>query len=707
MTTTSFGSVRGRSRRFVTRVLSGASLLFFLTTLLLGQAKLKPKDLPPQYQEWLKLTSYIITDRELDVFLHLQNDRDRDVFIQAFWNVRDPTPGTPQNEFKDEHYKRFKEANYRYKFGTAREGWMTDMAQIYIILGKPVSTTRIDGSNDYYPAEIWSYYGDTDKNMPSHFQLLFYQYKNAGEYKLYNPVVDGPHRLLVDWGGYAMTDYEGLYEKLLKAQPDLAMAALSIIPGDVPAGYQPSHESAIYIAAILDSPKKLVSDSYATHFLNYRGIVSTEYLTNYMKSDGEVTILYNPETGMSFCDFAMAPERLSVDFYEPKSEYSCSFLIDVSLRAGDTVIFQYSKEYPLTIPENQMKETEGMGVCIADSFPIIEGKSKLTILLRNPIGKEFSVLERDIEVLPAEGPPRLLTPVFGAKIVETQPGVHVPFQAGGFRLQADPKGIFAPAEQISFIFSVLGLTRELWNSGSIGITVKQSNSTTPFQKSFTVLLNGQPFRPAAAIAQSLTATDFPPDYYDLTLTLKDGQGRAVDEKRGHFIISPLKALSHPSVASKAFSLGNSFILYYMLAHQYSQTGQSERADDAYRRALGLNPSYVGKIPEYAGFLVKSGRPAEALDYLARIQDDTKLKFQYCLLKGQALASLGRYDEALVTLQEGNRIYNSDAGLLASLGTCYYKTGDKQQALAALKASLSLDPSQANVKALIQEIEGKK
>jgi GWxTD domain-containing protein len=707
MTTTTIGSIRGGSRRFATRVLSGASLLFFLTTLLLGQAKLKPKDLPPQYQEWLKITAYIITDRELDVFLHLQNDRDRDVFIQAFWNVRDPTPGTPQNEFKEEHLKRFKEANYRYKFGTSREGWMTDQARIYIILGRPVSTTRIDGSNDYYPAEIWSYYGDTEKNMPSHFQLLFYQYKNAGEYKLYNPVADGPHRLLVDWGGYAMTDYEGLYEKLLKAQPDLAMAALSIIPGDIPTGYQPSHESAIYIAAILDSPKKAVSDTYATHFLNYRGIVSTEYLTNYMKSDGEVTILYNPETGMSFCDFAMTPERLSVDLYEPKSEYSCNFLIDVSLRAGDTVVFQYSKEYPLTIPENQIKETEGMGVCIADSFPIIEGKSKLTILLRNPIGKEFSVLERDIEVLPAEGPPRLLTPAFGAKIVETKPGVHVPFQAGGFKLQADPKGIFAPAEQISFIFSVLGLTRELWNSGSIGITVKQSNSTTPVQKSFTVLLNGQPFRPATTIAQSLSAPDLPPDYYDLTLTLKDGQGRAVDEKQGHFIISPVKGLSHPSVASKAFSLGNSFILYYMLAHQYSQTGQSERADDAYRRALGLNPSYLGKIPEYADFLVKSGKPAEALDYLARIQDDTNLKFQYCLLKGQALASLGRYDEALVTLQEGNRIYNSDAGLLASLGTCYYKTGDKPQALAALRASLNLDPSQANVKALIQEIEGKK
>ena len=53
------------------------------------------------------------------------------------------------------------------------------------------------------------------------------------------------------------------------------------------------------------------------------------------------------------------------------------------------------------------------------------------------------------------------------------------------------------------------------------------------------------------------------------------------------------------------------------------------------------------------------------------------------------------------------IYNSDAGLLATLGTCYYKTGNPAKALAALKASLQLNMEQAGVKALIQEIEAKK
>ena len=93
-------------------------------------------------------------------------------------------------------------------------GWKTDRGRIYIILGPPVSKTSIAGSLDTYPAEIWSYYGDTAQGHAHHFELCFFQYRNAGEYKLYDPVADGPAKLLVNsTGKYAMTDYEGLYRE--------------------------------------------------------------------------------------------------------------------------------------------------------------------------------------------------------------------------------------------------------------------------------------------------------------------------------------------------------------------------------------------------------------------------------------------------------------------------------------------------------------
>ncbi len=673
-----------------------------------AQSKVKVKDLPPTYQEWLKVVSYIIKDKERDVFLSLQADRDRDLFIDAFWKLRDPTPATPKNEFKEEHMKRFTEANRLFRFGSAREGWMTDRARFYIILGPPVSKIWDAGSNEIYPTEIWSYYGDTAKGLPIHFQLVFFQPRNAGEMRLYDPMTDGPERLLVRAAEqFNVGDYQAMYQRIHDFRPDLALVCLSIIPGDIPPGFQPSLDTAFYMAAIYESPKKGLNDSYATHFLNLRGVVSTEYLTNFLNSEAAVAVIHDPGTGLTTCDFVIVPERLSVDFYDPKREYSTSFAVDISLRAGEKIILQYSKEYPLTIPESQMDQTRSMGFAVADSFPVIDGSYKLTVLLRNLVGKEFCVLERDLVVPPTAGSPRILGPALGVGLVVSRADFHLPFQLGAQKLNVDPKNTYSNTDQVAYVFSVLGVTQDLWKEGKVVATIKGTSPSSVFQRSFTLPLNGQPYRSSLGLSQALPATEFPPDYYELKLALQDAQGSVLDTKTASFIVSPGKSVAHPVVASRAFPTANSFQAHYMLAYQYDQTGQLDRAEESYRRALALNPAYLPKVPEYAGFLIKAKKPEEALRLVETVKDDANLKFPYFLIKGRALAALERYDEAVLSLQEGNKIYNSDSGLLAVLGTCFYKTGEKERALAALKASLSLNPEQPEVKALIQEIEGKK
>ena len=47
-------------------------------------------------------------------FKALQTDEEREHFIEQFWLRRDPTPGTPENEFKEEHYRRIAYANERF-----------------------------------------------------------------------------------------------------------------------------------------------------------------------------------------------------------------------------------------------------------------------------------------------------------------------------------------------------------------------------------------------------------------------------------------------------------------------------------------------------------------------------------------------------------------------------------------------------------------
>ncbi len=107
------------------------------------------KDLPYKYKKWLEEeVVYIISEKERQVFLSLQTDQERDIFIEAFWKQRDPTPNTPENEFKTEHYRRIKFANERFGRETPTPGWKTDMGRIYIILGEPRQIERLENESE-------------------------------------------------------------------------------------------------------------------------------------------------------------------------------------------------------------------------------------------------------------------------------------------------------------------------------------------------------------------------------------------------------------------------------------------------------------------------------------------------------------------------------------------------------------------------------
>jgi GWxTD domain-containing protein len=94
------------------------------------------KEVKGPYKKWLdEDVIYIITDEEKAAFKQLSNDEERDQFIEAFWQRRDPTPDTEENEYKEEHYQRIAYSNEHFAAGVP--GWKTDRGRIYIMYGKP------------------------------------------------------------------------------------------------------------------------------------------------------------------------------------------------------------------------------------------------------------------------------------------------------------------------------------------------------------------------------------------------------------------------------------------------------------------------------------------------------------------------------------------------------------------------------------------
>jgi len=133
------------------------------------QMKDYSKEIKGSYKKWLEEdVVWIISDEERAAFKQLSNDEERDNFIEAFWQRRDPTPDTEENEYKEEHYQRIAYANEHFAAGVP--GWKTDRGRIYIMYGK---ADEIDshpsggtyerpmeeggGETSTYPFEDWRY----------------------------------------------------------------------------------------------------------------------------------------------------------------------------------------------------------------------------------------------------------------------------------------------------------------------------------------------------------------------------------------------------------------------------------------------------------------------------------------------------------------------------------------------------------------------
>jgi GWxTD domain-containing protein len=678
--------------------------LLLLGALPAAAQKLAEKDLPRQYLDWLDLVAYHIQPVEKDVFLKLTNDRDRDVFIETFWKQRDPTPGTPENEYRDEIKKRFQYCNEYYGRNTTRPGWKTDQGRIHMILGPPQGIERFEATIGVVPCTSWSYYGDARRNLPPQFLLLFYQRGGVGEWKLYDPVSDGPTRLLLNQREIEDPfDYETLYTKLYELSPTLAEVAITRIPGEYNYDLSPSPRNAMLLADILQSPRKDVNPSYATHFLDYKGMVSTEYLTNYVECYSTTALVEDPVTGLRFLHFSLVPTDVNVDYYVPKSQYYCNFQVNVSLRSGETVVFQYSREFPLYFPEDSWERVKANGLAVEESFPVAEGPYKLSILLTNTVGKQFSLLEQDLVVPPARTGPAIDGLLLGYKY-ETYPrDIHVPFKVLDKKLVVDPKKIFAATDSVAVQFSVLNVTDTLAKGGEARIAVRGLRQANPVRKTYTVKLDAPLTGKTLSVPYLIPAGELEPDYYDVVVTLAAPGGEVLDEKRDSLTISPAAAVGHPIANAKGIPLANQFLFRYMLAEQTEKTNRPAAARSYYEDAYRMRPEYKDGVVRYGTFLNKTGAFEEALKLAEDLRADDKRRFMFHVIRGQALFGQEKYEEAAADLEQANRAYNSDTGVLNVLGRCYQKLGRKADALAAFKASLTLNPEQPEIKRIVAEI----
>ncbi|HXU19568.1 MAG TPA: GWxTD domain-containing protein [Verrucomicrobiae bacterium] len=181
------------------------------------------KELNSQYKKWLNEdVVYIISPEERRSFLQLQTNEEREQFIEAFWQRRNPDPDSPENTFKEEHYRRIAYANEHYASGIP--GWKTDRGKIYIMWGPPDEVDshptggqwdrpmdQGGGSTTTYPYEDWRY--RYLEGMGENVELEFVDPTSTGEYHLTMDPSEKDALLRVPGAGLTLAESMGMASK--------------------------------------------------------------------------------------------------------------------------------------------------------------------------------------------------------------------------------------------------------------------------------------------------------------------------------------------------------------------------------------------------------------------------------------------------------------------------------------------------------------
>lgn len=178
------------------------------------------KELATPYKKWLdEDVTYIITSQERNAFLRLQTNEEREQFIEAFWQRRNPDPDSVDNPVKEEHYRRIAYANEHFASGI--QGWRTDRGRIYIMYGKPddlESHTEGEtwdrpmdqggGDTKTYAYEDWTYH--YIEGIGENVMLEFVDTTGTGEFHYTTDPSEKDALLMVPGAGLTLAEEEGL-----------------------------------------------------------------------------------------------------------------------------------------------------------------------------------------------------------------------------------------------------------------------------------------------------------------------------------------------------------------------------------------------------------------------------------------------------------------------------------------------------------------
>jgi GWxTD domain-containing protein len=677
-------------------------LLFLIPPLLPGQQKTKSvKDLDLRYRKWLEEeVVYIITPKEKEVFLQLESDRERELFIEAFWKHRNPNPDNPENEFKKEHYRRINYANQYLGKDSPGPGWRTDMGRVYIILGEPKSIDKFENSTEVRPTIIWFYEGMDSYGLPSAFSVVFYKKDTTGEYALYSPIKDGPQNLLSFYDGDP-TDYLTAYNQLLNAEPQIASVSLSLVPGETTTGLTPSLASDILLASrIPAAPYKKVNDDYAQKLLRYKDIIEVDYTANYIDCDYAVRAIQD-RSGTFFVHYLVEPKRLSLGQVQDRYRTNLDINGLISDNQGNTV-YQFEKKIPLEINQEQLNKIKAKLFSFQDMFPLVEGNYRLNLIMKNTVSKEFTSFDTEVRI-PATSALQM-SPLLLAnrKVSDSESQAeNKPFRFGDIRLVPSPRNDFSSQDSLYLFFQVYGLTRDLKENGSLELSIFKGE-----EKIYSRTKSLKDYPDFTYFLEEYSLANFPPADYIVKVSLLDPQKNEVLARQANFFITPTGFLPRPWILSLPAPASDDPLSLNILGNELLNKKDIQGGKSLLEKAYRRDPNSAKLAYDFCRALMEA-KEYDKIKEVALPFAQAKETYEFLSILGQSCQARGELAEAISYYKTFLSHYGTNINILNSIGDCYNQLGNKEEALVAWQKSLELNPKQDKIRKLVDSLKKQK
>ena len=660
--------------------------------------------LSEEHRTWLERdVVLIITDREREVFLTLETEEERNRLIGAFWRKRDPNLATPTNEFKDEHYRRLEHANKVLGRDSFREGWQTDRGHYYIILGEPREIQRSEGYGKIVPTELWFYQSEPVQGLPAFFYLLFFKKNDIGEYRLYDPVIDGPQALLTGTQYSPTSDTMAAVRALQEVSVEIATASLSFdtsAPPDFISG-RPALGTAMMMARIEDSPKRVIRTDYADAWMRYGNRVSAEYSFNYVPSRNVFSVLVEPGgTAIVQYSIELDPQNFTLGTDEDRTTYYTTLDITTEARTSDGILlFVNDEEVFLELTPSQIQQARSFPFAFQDSFPLVPGDFTITVILRNRVVQQYTVAERELHVpdFSREAPTLSdLVLAFDSNGVagEFRQGEIRTYQIGDLRLEPAADNIFVIGDTVHLVTQAYGASADhnvlfelAGADGQVLVALKSS------------------IAPDGTVLDHLRLNDMVGGTYALKARLVSPDGETLSSRETSVTVSPRSVAARPAfVHRRGVDTNTPGVLSAIVGDQLWSAGRFEEAKTALERAVVENPQLPNTRWMLANAYLREERPDEALQLLAPLEEAFGKQYEVVAGLGYSFYLKDDFEKATSYFARAIQLRPPDTLLLNALGDSYQRLGKTEEARQAFERSLALDPEQLFVKERLASLE---